>query len=158
MTKKQMLFKRIFLIFMCVLSLAMAIHNFVYTDYTYIPYSGDYISHRYYNGDAYTGIQNAIADAGNNVYQVSSTVSDAGREIMDAMLLAFAFIFTIVFFVFLYLTIKAFMETAIEEAKEVVKEVANDDASKIEYYNSLKERGLLSKEEFELKKKQLLGI
>lgn len=35
---------------------------------------GDYISTSIYGGDAYTGIQNAAADTGNNVYKQSQIV------------------------------------------------------------------------------------
>jgi hypothetical protein len=169
MTKKQKILKGIFLIFMCVLSLAMALHNYICLDEKYIyRYSTSHIDHKYYGGDAYTGIQQAVADTGNNVSALNSTVAEAGNEIMSVILLACAFIFTLIFFVCLYLTIKTFAENTIAQAKattveepelpKIETEHKNDEISEIEKFNELKERGLLSAEEFELKKKQLLGI
>ena len=154
---------------MCVLSLAMALHNYICLAGNYIhSRSTSYIEYKYYGGDAYTGIQQAVADTGNNVSDLNYTVAKAGTEIMSVILLAYAFIFTLIFFVCLYLTIKNFAESTIAQAKattveepelqKIETEHKNDEISEIEKFNELKERGLLSAEEFELKKKQLLGI
>ena len=39
-----------------------------------------------------------------------------------------------------------------------VADISNDEIVEIERFNNLKNRGLISEEEFEVKKKQLLGI
>ena len=169
MTKKQKTFKGIFLIFMCVLSLAMALHNYVCINEKYIyRYATTHIDYEYYGGDAYTGIQQAAAGTGNNISAVNSTIAGAGNEILSVILLACAFIFTLIFFVCLYLTIKTFSESTITkpqatvtekpEPKKAETEQQNNEISEIEKFNELKERGLLSAEEFDAKKKQLLGI
>lgn len=168
MTRKQKLFKGWFFIFICALSLAMALHNFICLEETNIySYSGNYINREYYGGDAYTGIQQAVADTGNNVNTLGDTVARAGDEILEAFMVTSAFIFTLVFFVCLYVAIKTFTEKIEEEAKAsdtvhaaaTVAEKANgDEITEIERFNDLKERGLISEEEFELKRKKLLGI
>ena len=165
MTKKQKLFKGFFLIFLCLLSLAMALHHFVCSGTVNFYYpDGEYIKYEYYGGDAYTGIQHAVADVGNNVSTLDNAISYISREIVETILLTCAFAFTLVFFVFLYLAIKTFMEKTVEEYYPennyvyAAKGTTVNKISEIERFNELKERGLLSEEEFELKKKQILGI
>ena len=165
MSKKQKTFKGIFLVFLCLLSLAMALHSFIglETKWDYVS-SGTHIQHSYYGGDAYTGIQNAAADTGNNVLYLQATVRSIGNQIISIILVTSAFIFTFIFFVCLYLTIKTFAEKAIDEKRHNIEggtaiETSNfSDCDLIEKYSLLKERGHLSEEEFNAKKKQLLGL
>ena len=167
MTRKEKLFKGYFFIFLCVLSLAMALHNFVCIGEAYISSNSRYISYEYYGGDAYTGIQHAIADTGNNVNSLVATVYSAGRQVLSAVFTTSAFVFVLVFFVCLYIAIKTFTYKNAEETKEAditntaakVVEKNNDiEIAEIEKFNNLKVRGLISEEEFELKRKKLLGI
>ena len=167
MTRKEKLFKGLFFTFMCVLTLAMTLHCFVCLSETYIhSYAEKYISYEYYGGDAYTGIQQAVADTGNNVRGLSSTVSTAGNEILGAILTTGAFVFMLIFFVCLYTAIRTFTSKIVEETKGVdtvnvsatVADISNDEIVEIERFNDLKNRGLISEEEFEAKKKRLLGI
>ncbi|MBO7310819.1 MAG: hypothetical protein J6U86_05440, partial [Clostridia bacterium] len=110
MTKKLKLFKGIFLSFMSVLSLAMALHNFVCIEETYLynPNLSQPISYKFYgaNYSIYGDIQHSIADVGNNVDKLSEHVTWMGEEIFSSMLSGFAFVFLLVFFVCLYLAIK----------------------------------------------------
>ena len=152
---------------MCVLTLAMTLHCFVCLSESYIySYGGNYISYEYYGGDAYTGIQQAVADTGNNVNTLGNTIAYAGTKILDAILTTGAFVFMLIFFVCLYTAIRTFTSKIVEETKGVdtanvsatVADISNDEIVEIERFNDLKNRGLISEEEFEAKKKQLLGI
>ncbi len=46
---------------------------------------GEYISHKSYGGDAYTGIQNAAADAGNNALDVERAVNSNSYAISEGI-------------------------------------------------------------------------
>lgn len=51
---------------------------------TYVP-SGDSISHSIYGGDAYTGIQNAAADTGNNVKTIGEGIGEEIKDMYDKL-------------------------------------------------------------------------
>lgn len=43
---------------------------------------GTFVSDKYYGGDAYTGIQNAVADTANNINSLINAVNDTYTNIM----------------------------------------------------------------------------
>lgn len=60
--------RKILLILTGVISIGLSIGAFSKED-------GDWVSHSYYGGDAYTGIQNAAADTGKNVHYLIESVN-----------------------------------------------------------------------------------
>ena len=127
----------------------MALHCFVCLEASYI-YAGNYISYDYYGSDDVVWI-----------------VAHAGNQILDAVLVTGAFVFVLVFFACLYITIKTFTEKIAKKTTEINIEKAatkvaeksiNEEIAEIERFNYLKERGLISEEEFEIKRKKILGI
>lgn len=71
-------------LFIAVLSLSFSIVCFSMhaknTDKT-VSYWGFKDTYSYYGGDAYTGIQHAIVDSGENTYYLGLTVADVGENI-----------------------------------------------------------------------------
>ncbi|MBQ9862063.1 MAG: zinc-ribbon domain-containing protein [Clostridia bacterium] len=96
----------------CVLGIVLGLVLTVvgFTTYDSSLYS-DYIASESYGGDAYTGIQNAAADTGNNIFSLEWTV----REISGVVLIGFGLV-TVLYFV-----LKVF------ECKKVIP-VAKDSA------------------------------
>ena len=71
-------------LFIAVLSLSFSIVCFsMYTKNTdkTISYRGSIDTYSYYGGDAYTGIQHAIVDSGENTYYLGLTVANVGENI-----------------------------------------------------------------------------
>lgn len=80
--------KRIILIFTGLISLGLSIGAFCKDD-------GNYVSYNYYGGDAFTGIQNAAADTGENVRTLTESVNYGfGSILLVCSLGCFAFAFS----------------------------------------------------------------
>lgn len=120
MTTKQKLLKIIFFSAIIALLLATCISCIVQYDekreYSY----GEYISKNTYGADAYTDIQNGIADIGNNVDDAGYSVFSVASDMLDAILLMGIFSSLITMLVFAYLLLSACLTPAIDKKPKPV--------------------------------------
>lgn len=109
-------------------------------------YSGIRTDDKAYGGDAYTGIQNAVAD-------VSFNVKELGESFENFFCYLYLFIGLIVFALGVYLF--ACTLCTYERAPKKDKE---DELVTVVRYKDLLDQGVITQEEFDAKKKQLLGL
>ena len=117
------------------------------SDNTSFYFYGNYTANETYGGDAYTGIQNAAADTANNI-------SELGNAIDYSISKAYTWVGIIAMIVALYLF-------ACTLAKIEFKKKASNDTDTLETltkYQELLNSGIITQEEFDAKKKQLLGF
>ena len=117
---------------------------------------GGYILHKYYGGDAYTGIQNATADAGNNVLYLEALMQRVFR---------YAFIITGLGFIFYGVKTLLFnkdnvcqnvnMSGAIIESSETKNNETNLD--RLAKLKSLFDNGAIDENEFKAEKEKILN-
>ncbi len=109
---------------------------------------GGYILHKYYGGDAYTGIQNATADAGNNVLYLEALMQRVFR---------YAFIITGLGFIFYGVKTLLFnnMSGAIIESSETKNNETNLD--RLAKLKSLFDNGAIDENEFKVEKEKILN-
>ena len=113
-----------------------------------------------YNGDAYTGIQHAVADAADNV-------STLGRGLQNTIEDAYIFAGLFVLFIGLYMLGVTFATMNKEVKKQTEVQAASASITvpseisvlqNIEKYKKLLDVGAITQEEFDAKKSQLLGF
>lgn len=109
---------------------------------------GGYILHKYYGGDAYTGIQNATADAGNNVLYLEALMQRVFR---------YAFIITGLGFILYGIKTLLFnnMSGAIIESSETKNNETNLD--RLAKLKSLFDNGAIDENEFKVEKEKILN-
>ncbi len=109
---------------------------------------GGYILHKYYGGDAYTGIQNATADAGNNVLYLEALMQRVFR---------YAFIITGLGFILYGVKTLLFnnMSGAIIESSETKNNETNLD--RLAKLKSLFDNGAIDENEFKVEKEKILN-
>ena len=122
-------------------------------------YYGYWTDYEYYGGDAYTGIQQAAADTARNVDDLGDLVRNFANDTLK-------FSSILVVSVGLYLLALAFRD--IEKKKPVAAQAATvtvpveqpkeNEIAQLEKYKALLDIGALTQEEFDAKKKQLLGL
>ena len=101
-------------------ALALTITCFVLTEDVYVDssFSTSYTYQETYGGDAYTGIQNASADAANNVRALYSLSWDGYNQICTDILLVASFAFLISTLVFIVFGVKKLLEAMVEATAE----------------------------------------
>ena len=121
---------------------------------------GSNVANKTYNGDAYTGIQNAVAGTANNVFMIGSGLQNT---IEDAYIFAGLF----VLFIGLYMLGVTFASMNKEVKKQTEVQTASASIAvpseisvlqNIEKYKKLLDVGAITQEEFDAKKSQLLGF
>ena len=112
--------------------------------------TGNYERDSAYGGDAYTGIQNAAAQTANNVQDLAA-IAKVG---FGSILMVFG----------LYLIVSAIdvvevsTKSTVEAPKEPSSQVENIAGDEIGRYKELLDNGVISQEEFDAKKAQLLNL
>ena len=111
--------------------------------------SAVYVSDQSYGGDAYTGIQNGVADTANNVGDVIRNIA-AGAQMV--YILGGALLMVVGVYLFACLLS--------QYSCPKVSENSNEDPVlvSIEKFRNLLDNGVITQEEFDAKKKQLLGL
>lgn len=109
--------------------------------------SAVYVPYEKYGGDAYTGIQNAVADAANNIGDIADALYFGMHQI---------YMFVGIFLIIMSVYLLACAFAAIPSKKKVDKE--SHALSQIAQYKNLLDTGVISQEDFEAKKKDLLGL
>lgn len=135
----------------------------------YVMNTGSYESSETYGGDAYTGIQNAAAQTANNVQYLTAAVKFG----FGSVLLIAGFVLIIYALTsgkslpspvkdkvgFSANTVPApFAEKEASDTTNTVPVQGNVKYSELEKYNELLNDGVISQEEFDAKKKQILGL
>lgn len=97
-------------------ALALTITCFVLTEDVYVDssFSTSYTYQETYGGDAYTGMQNASANAANNVRALYSLSRDGYNQICTDILLVASFAFLISTLIFIVLGVKKLLEAMVE--------------------------------------------
>lgn len=109
-------------------------------------YSGTWTSDKTYGGDAYTGIQNSVADVSGNV----SELGDAFEYFFDELFMWSGFVILSLGVYLLACTFYTY--------ERAPKKATEDELVTIGKYKELLDQGIITQEEFDVKKKQLLGL
>ena len=114
---------------------------------------GSYILYRSYGGDAYTGLQNAAADTGNNVYWLERLMQKAFR---------YAFILTGLGFIFYGLKTLLLSNANIAKVAgaNMVTSGVNNNETNLDRLATLKDlfdKGVIDENEFKAEKEKILN-
>ena len=116
-TKKVKIIVGILFFVIALTALALSITCFFFTDEGHL-FSNpmDYTWHEEYGGDAYTGIQNAAADAANNVRELVYLNGDGFANITFSVFLVAGFLFLLVCVCFFALGVKMMLEATVKNS------------------------------------------
>ena len=140
MKTKSTVIKIICSILISILGILMVIHGIVSVTW----YVGDWTAYEYYGGDAYTGIQHATAAAANNVDEIGDYL-----QTFCNISYCYAGIFLIIIGIYL---LACSISTLPEKKKD------SSIITKLNVYKELLAAGKITQEEFDDKRKELLGI
>ncbi len=140
-------------------------------------YSGDYSYKEIYGGDAYTGMQNAMANAANNIIELGHLINVIGHDLevtMGFLLLSMSIIlfagaaYWLIKSIFTPVVVKqsriddlvatALLKGTVRPAFDADKTNSLTAMDELRRYKELFDAGLISAEDFESKKKQLLRL
>ena len=116
--------------------------------------------YQYYGGDAYTGIQNAVADTSNNVRHLGDGLE---RAIGDA----YKYTGFLLAFIGLYLLGATFMSMNRQKQSQPIAQSVNSVGTppvedpiveNLKKYKQLLDSGIITQEEYDEKRRQLLEI
>ena len=109
-------------------------------------YYGNYVSHETYGGDAYTGIQNAIADSVSAINNIGWAWNDTIEALYmwGGILIMLAALFMV--------------GCTLCNAEKFPAKAGNNPLSNIAKYKELLDSGAITQEEFDTMKARLLGL
>ena len=119
-------------------------------------YYGVYTSYEYYGGDAYTGIQQAVADTSKNVDRLGDLICSVTNN-------TYLYAGLIIIALGIYMIGNTFANFELEKketpkVEPVVNPSQDDVLSTITKFKELLDAGAITQEEFDAKKKEMLNI
>ena len=117
-------------------------------------------NYQFYGGDAYTGIQHAVADASNNINDIANALENIIEDAYKCTGYFLLFIGIYMLGATLSTIHKNKRSTLTEEPEVLSNSTPSEDSvlENIEKYKRLLDAGIITEEEFTAKKRQLLGI